>query len=81
MPPSRADIPALAAEFTAAHPSLDPDQQRRALAALRLLGEGRPSRPGSWRSAPTATPRTSPRSPGPGWRSATSTGGWSRSAA
>lgn len=34
------DIPALAAEFTAAHPELDTAQQRFALAIFRLLGEG-----------------------------------------
>jgi alkylmercury lyase len=39
------DIPALAAEFTAAHPQLDPRRQRLALATLRLLGEGTPFRP------------------------------------
>lgn len=36
------DIPTLAAEFTAAHPKLDPSQQRLALATFRLLGEGEP---------------------------------------
>ncbi|MPY87811.1 MAG: hypothetical protein GEU99_07815 [Luteitalea sp.] len=39
------DISALAAEFTAAHPNLDPRRQRLALATFRLLGEGRPFRP------------------------------------
>lgn len=34
------DVPALAAEFTAAHPDLDAWQQRLALATFRLLGEG-----------------------------------------
>jgi alkylmercury lyase len=34
------DIPALAAEFTAAHPDLNPSEQRLALAIFRLLGEG-----------------------------------------
>jgi alkylmercury lyase len=45
MPPQTHDIPVLAAEFTAAHPDLDPSQQRLALATYRLLGEGRPFRP------------------------------------
>ena len=36
------DIPALAAEFTAAHPDLHHAQQRLALATYRLLGKGRP---------------------------------------
>lgn len=36
------DIPALAAEFTAAHPDLDPSEQRLVLAMFRLLGEGNP---------------------------------------
>jgi alkylmercury lyase len=45
MPPQTRDIPVLAAEFTAAHPDLDPSQQRLALATYRLLGEGRPFRP------------------------------------
>jgi alkylmercury lyase len=35
------DIRALAGEFTAAHPRLDPAEQRLVLAAFRLLGEGR----------------------------------------
>lgn len=39
------DIPALAAEFTAAHPKLDPFQQRLVLATFRLLGEGDPVGP------------------------------------
>lgn len=39
---TRPEIPALAADFTAAHPKLDPDQQRLALTAFRLLGEGEP---------------------------------------
>ncbi len=34
------DIPALAAEFTAAHPDLDPVQQRVVVATFRLHGEG-----------------------------------------
>jgi len=45
MPPQTHDIPVLAAEFTAAHPDLDPSQQRLALATYRLLAEGRPFRP------------------------------------
>ncbi len=45
MPPQTHDIPVLAAEFTAAHPDLDPSQQRLALATYRLLGEGTPFRP------------------------------------
>jgi alkylmercury lyase len=45
MPPQTHDIPVLAAEFTAAHPDLDPSQQRLALATYCLLGEGRPFRP------------------------------------
>jgi alkylmercury lyase len=36
------DIPALAAEFTAAHPVLDPSEQRLVLAIFRLLGKGKP---------------------------------------
>jgi alkylmercury lyase len=36
------NIPALAAEFTAALPDLDPSEQRLALTILRLLGEGEP---------------------------------------
>jgi alkylmercury lyase len=39
------DIPALAAEFTAAHPELDPSQQRLTLALFRLLGRGEPVAP------------------------------------
>lgn len=39
------DIPTLAAEFTAAHPKLDPFQQRLVLATFRLLGEGQPFGP------------------------------------
>lgn len=45
MPTDTLDIPALAEEFTAAHPDLDPPQQRLALATLRLLGEGEPFGP------------------------------------
>lgn len=40
--PQSLDIPALAAEFAAASPELDPFQQRLMLAAFRLLGEGEP---------------------------------------
>lgn len=40
MPIKTLDIPALAAEFTAPHPNLDPRQQRLAPATFRLLGEG-----------------------------------------
>jgi alkylmercury lyase len=36
------DIPALAAEFTAAHPVLDPSEQRLVLAIFRLLAESKP---------------------------------------
>ena len=39
------DIPALAAEFTAAHPQLDPERQRLTLALFRLLARGRPVTP------------------------------------
>ena len=39
------DIPALAAEFTAAHPKLDLAQQRLTLALFRLLGRGEPVAP------------------------------------
>ncbi len=39
------DIPTLAAEFTAAHPNLDPSQQRLVLATFRMLGEGQPFGP------------------------------------
>lgn len=42
MPAKTLDIPALAAEFAAAWPNLDPRRQRLALATFRLLGEGRP---------------------------------------
>lgn len=45
MPTQSRDIPALAAEFTAAHPTLDPTQQRLVLAAIRLLGNGQPFGP------------------------------------
>jgi alkylmercury lyase len=45
MPNKTLDIPALVAEFTAAHPDVDPEQQRLALALLRLLAEGAPVRP------------------------------------
>lgn len=45
MPKSTLDIPALAAEFTAAQPDLDARGQRLALALYRLLGEGAPVRP------------------------------------
>lgn len=45
MPSQNRDIPVLAAEFTAAHPELDPRQQRLALAAIRLLGNGQPFGP------------------------------------
>ena len=45
MPPQTHDIPVLAAEFAAAHPDLDPSQQRLALATYCLLGDGRPFRP------------------------------------
>lgn len=45
MPTKTLDIPALAAEFTAAHPNLDPRRQRLALATFRLLAQGRPFRP------------------------------------
>jgi alkylmercury lyase len=41
MPTTRPDIPALAAAFTAVHPKLEPDEQRLALTAFRLLGEGK----------------------------------------
>jgi alkylmercury lyase len=36
------NIPALAAEFTAAHPVLDPSEQGLVLAIFRLLGQGLP---------------------------------------
>lgn len=39
------DIPALAAEFTAAHLELDLSQQRLVLATIRLLGQGAPVAP------------------------------------
>lgn len=39
------DIAARAAEFTTAHPELDPSQQRLVLATIRLLGEGAPVAP------------------------------------
>jgi alkylmercury lyase len=39
------DIPALAAEFTAAHPQLERSQQRLALLLFRLLGRGEPVTP------------------------------------
>jgi alkylmercury lyase len=39
------DIPAQAAEFTAAHPELDDSQQRLALALFRLLAGGEPVTP------------------------------------
>lgn len=39
------DIPALAAEFTAAHPELDRSQRRLTVALYRLLAEGRPVMP------------------------------------
>ena len=42
MTATRSDIQPLAADFTAAHPKLDQGEQRVALAALRLLGGGRP---------------------------------------
>ncbi|MPZ87984.1 MAG: alkylmercury lyase MerB [Nitriliruptorales bacterium] len=45
MPTETLDVPTLAAEFTAAHPDLDPSQQRLAVAAFRLLGEGEPFGP------------------------------------
>jgi alkylmercury lyase len=45
MPPETLNIPVLAAEFTAAHPDLDPAQQRLTLAAFLLLGEGEPLEP------------------------------------
>jgi alkylmercury lyase len=42
---STLDIPALAAEFTAAHPELQPSEQRLALALFSLLAEGEPFGP------------------------------------
>lgn len=42
MPTQPRGIPALAAEFAAAHPDLDPFEQRLVLAAFRVLGEGQP---------------------------------------
>jgi alkylmercury lyase len=42
---STLDIPTLAAEFTAAHPELQPSEQRLALALFRLLAEGEPLGP------------------------------------
>lgn len=38
----RLDIPALAVEFTAAHPDLDASEQSLVLSIFRLLGEGKP---------------------------------------
>ena len=45
MPTDTRNIPALAAEFTAAHPDLDAREQRLALATFRLFGRGKPFRP------------------------------------
>jgi alkylmercury lyase len=45
MPTDTLNIPALAAEFTAALPDLDAREQRLALATFRLLGQGEPFRP------------------------------------
>ncbi|MGH3005899.1 MAG: organomercurial lyase [Gaiellaceae bacterium] len=45
MPTETLNIPALAAEFTAAHPDLDAQEQRLALATFRLLSEGEAFRP------------------------------------
>jgi alkylmercury lyase len=45
MPADIVNIPELAAEFTAAHPTFDPAQQRLALATFRALAAGAPATP------------------------------------
>ena len=45
MPTNNLNIPKLASEFTAAHPDLEPSEQRLTLALFRLLADGAPVGP------------------------------------